>query len=108
AVLHFAFDQFVTEQREHAIADEERTRVAVPVDARSNAIIRPHRLIVRAELPGLLETRAGIADEHDRGGILEQLRVLLINQRTHRKAEQSAALPCGLVEKGMSARLALG
>src|SRR5262245_13983238 len=78
AVLHPALDQLVAEQREHAIADEQRARIAVPVDARGDAIVALHRFVVSAELAELLEARSGVVEKDDGGRIVEQLRVLRI------------------------------
>src|SRR5688572_24073692 len=56
-----AFDDFVAEQREHAIPDEERARVAVPVDARSAAAVVRIRVGARFQRAELGELERSVA-----------------------------------------------
>src|SRR5262245_53157769 len=50
-----ALDELIAHQREHAIAQEDRPRIAVPIDTRRLARIVAHIRIVRADLAELRE-----------------------------------------------------
>src|SRR6267154_501873 len=66
-ILQITFHNLVTKQCQHATAHEYRSRVAIPIDARSAASIIYGLFGFRAEFPQLFKVQRSIAQENDRG-----------------------------------------
>jgi hypothetical protein len=50
SVVDRAFDDLVTQQRKHSAAQEQRSRVSIPINARRTALIVNRSLRLRTEL----------------------------------------------------------
>src|SRR5437763_11867363 len=67
SILQITFHYFVTQQRQHATAHEYRSRVAIPIDARSAVSIVDGLFGFRAEFSQLFKVQRSIAQENNRG-----------------------------------------
>ena len=75
AVSEIAFDDFVTEQREHAPANEQRPRVAVPIDARCAAGIVRRFFRLSGKLAGFGEVQRVVTQKKDRRRLFKQVTI---------------------------------
>jgi len=65
AVVETSFDDLVAEQREHATAQEQRSRIAVPIDARRATLIVDLFIRLRAELTDFTALLMAEAHAHE-------------------------------------------
>src|SRR5439155_5969994 len=108
--LQLPLHQFVAEQREHARAEEDRTGVAIPVDARSLAGVVARGLRLRLQLAQRLEGQIALAQvEHRRRAVPAAVDAVSAGRfrAQHRQPEQALFGATGLEEEAMRARLAL-
>src|SRR2546425_11838769 len=71
AFFEITFHDLVSQQRQHATAHEDRSRVAIPIDARSAARIVDGFFRLRAEFSYLFKVQGLIAQEKNRRGTLK-------------------------------------
>src|SRR5882672_10486382 len=84
AVVQHAFDEFITKQREHAPAHEDRPRIAIPIYARSATTIVDSSCGIGGQLAGFLEMQPVVTQKEDRCGRFKQMTVAGASRHTYR------------------------
>src|SRR6266566_356873 len=107
AIRHVAFDNLVTQQREHTPADEQWPSVAVPIDARSATRIVRRLLRLRAELADLFEVQPIVAQKQDCGGVFKQMTKSGASGAADRQTQHARVCTVGFVEETVTAQLTL-
>ena len=107
AVVDCALDDLVTEQRKQSPAQEQRTRVAVPVDARCAALIVDRFLSLRAKLADFTKLQRVVSQEEDRRRRFEEMLITRASGNTDWQTECSGVVAVRFVEETVTSQFAL-
>src|ERR1700751_315497 len=105
--LAAAFHSFVTQQGNDALANKQRSRVAVPVHTGGSALVIDCTIWVRAQLACFREMTTGIVQKKIRRRSFEQVTITGPRRDTDRQAKRSRIFAIRLVKEALAAQLSL-